>query len=175
MVRDLKFLIVLFVILVFTKNSLATKEYPVPYPPLTPGIFPCMNCHSDLPRNKTKRVLKDMHQDIKIENHGDRWCYDCHDERNMDRLKLANGDQIKFEDSFMLCGQCHGNVLNDWKKGIHGKRTGSWNGEKQYLLCVHCHNPHNPPFKAIKPEPVPIRPEATLLKPKHHNNEKKSH
>jgi hypothetical protein len=34
-----------------------------------------------------------------------------------------------------------------------------WNGKKEYRLCVHCHNPHQPKFKPIKPLPPPIRPE----------------
>jgi|GEM_PF-4292866 len=53
----------------------------------------------------------------------------------------------------------HGDKFRDWKVGIHGKRTGYWNGEKQYLLCAHCHNPHSPSFKAMKPMPPPVRPE----------------
>jgi hypothetical protein len=47
--------------------------------------------------------------------------------------------------------------------GIHGKRTGSWNGAKQYLLCVHCHNPHSPHFAPLKPMPPPTRPENIKL------------
>jgi formate-dependent nitrite reductase cytochrome c552 subunit len=82
----------------------------------------------------------------------------------MDRLRLAGGEEIKFEESHMVCGQCHGNVYNDWKKGIHGKRTGSWNGKKEYFLCVHCHDPHSPPFRALKPEPPPVSPEKTLFR-----------
>jgi hypothetical protein len=41
---------------------------------------------------------------------------------------------------------------------VHGKRTGYWNGQKQYLLCVNCHNPHSPHFKPIKPKPAPVPP-----------------
>ncbi|MBK8725056.1 MAG: hypothetical protein IPL96_03095 [Holophagaceae bacterium] len=41
---------------------------------------------------------------------------------------------------------------------MHGKRVGQWNGERTYLLCVHCHNPHSPRFKPIKPLPPPQRP-----------------
>jgi hypothetical protein len=33
-----------------------------------------------------------------------------------------------------------------------------WNGQKQYLLCAHCHNPHSPRFPMMKPEPAPQRP-----------------
>lgn len=152
------FLLVTVFTLVFSVKVFAGKEYHVPYPPFTPGIYPCMECHEGLDRNKKKRVLKEMHQNIKIEHHGDRWCYDCHDERNMNKLKLANGDSINFDESYKLCGQCHGNIFNDWKRGIHGKRTGNWDGEKQYLLCVHCHNPHSPKFKELTPEPAPIKP-----------------
>jgi hypothetical protein len=61
--------------------------------------------------------------------------------------------------------------------GVHGKRIGRWDGEKTYLLCVSCHNPHTPRFKGVKevtvdgkttiaptlemirPEPRPRRPE----------------
>jgi hypothetical protein len=43
--------------------------------------------------------------------------------------------------------------------GVHGKRTGNWNGQKQYLLCVNCHNPHSPHFKPLKPMPPPIPPD----------------
>ena len=73
-------------------------------------------------------------------------------------FRLANGDLVSFEESYNLCGQCHGTIFRDWKAGIHGKRTGEWNGRKQYRLCVHCHNPHSPRFKPIKPLPPPDKP-----------------
>ena len=50
--------------------------------------------------------------------------------------------------------------LRDWRAGVHGKRTGSWNGQKQYLLCVNCHNPHSPHFQPLKPMPPPVPPSA---------------
>ena len=49
--------------------------------------------------------------------------------------------------------------LMDWRAGVHGRRSGLWNGKKSYLLCVHCHNPHSPRFKPLAPEPPPRRPE----------------
>ncbi|MCS7281722.1 MAG: hypothetical protein NZ583_08960 [Desulfobacterota bacterium] len=69
-----------------------------------------MNCHESLERNKKQRRLKEMHSEIKLQ-HGQRWCYDCHNENNLDSLKLAGGDQIPFNRSYELCGQCHGNIL----------------------------------------------------------------
>jgi hypothetical protein len=138
------------------------KEFAVPTPPFTPGIFPCSECHKEMKPNPTRRTLTDEHTNIVL-NHaqGQRWCLDCHDVSNRDRLRLVSGEKIGFEESFRLCGQCHGDKYRDWKVGVHGKRTGMWNGEKQYLLCVHCHNPHDPQYKPIPPMPPPTRPENT--------------
>jgi Doubled CXXCH motif (Paired_CXXCH_1) len=136
-------------------------QYAVPTPPFTPGIFPCSDCHKEMKPNPKRRELKDEHTNIVL-NHaqGERWCLDCHDTYDRDRLHLVNGQRIRFEESYRLCGQCHGDKYRDWKVGVHGKRTGMWNGEKQYLLCVNCHNPHDPRFKPLAPMPPPVRPEA---------------
>ena len=137
----------------------ANVQFPVPKPPFTPGIFPCSDCHKDMKPNPKRRTLTDEHTNIVL-NHaqGQRWCLDCHDTYDRDKLHLVNGQRISFEESYRLCGQCHGDKYRDWKVGVHGKRTGMWNGEKQYLLCVHCHNPHDPAFKPLKPMPPPVRP-----------------
>ena len=111
--------------------------------------------------NETVRVVGPPHDEIVLK-HGptdERWCLDCHNSKDRDQLRLANGKTIPFEESHRLCGQCHGNIYRDWKIGIHGKRVGYWNGSKIYLLCVHCHNPHSPRFKPIKPLPPPLRPD----------------
>ncbi len=134
----------------------------VPPPPFTDGIFPCSDCHDPeyMEVDRTPRKLEMMHEDI-ILNHDEknRWCLACHDAGNRDKLHSASGEYIDFEESYKLCGQCHGPKLRDWKAGVHGKRTGYWNGEKHYLLCVHCHNPHSPRFKPVVPEPPPVKPE----------------
>lgn len=134
----------------------------VPPPPFSDGIFPCTNCHDGktLKVNPHPRQLTAMHQDI-ILKHGssNRWCLDCHDANDRDKLHLVSGEKIDFTVSYRLCGQCHGDKYRDWKAGVHGKRTGSWNGPKQYLLCVNCHNPHSPHFKPLKPMPPPIPPQ----------------
>lgn len=135
-------------------------EFPVPPPPLTPGIFPCSNCHAGMEVNAKRRELTAEHTNIKLRHaEGERWCLDCHNPGNRDKLRLASGDLIGFGESYLLCGQCHGNIYRDWKVGIHGKRTGYFNGKKTYYLCVNCHNPHDPKFKPLKPEPPPYRPE----------------
>ncbi|HEX9011438.1 MAG TPA: cytochrome c3 family protein [Holophagaceae bacterium] len=134
----------------------------VPKPPFSEGIFPCTSCHDgkSMKVNPTPRPLTAMHDDIVLK-HGpaSRWCLDCHDAADRDKLHLVSGEKIDFTVSYRLCGQCHGDKYRDWRVGVHGKRTGSWNGQKQYLLCVNCHNPHSPHFKPLKPMPAPVPPE----------------
>jgi hypothetical protein len=147
-------------------------------PPFSEGIFPCMECHRDQ-KERTRRELgfHDEQQSVFDHDSEHRWCLDCHDYENRDVLRLASGATIPFTESYRLCGQCHGDKFRDWRAGIHGKRVGSWDGAKTYLLCVSCHNPHSPSFKGVKeivvdgkvtvaptieklrPEPRPLRPE----------------
>lgn len=133
--------------------------FPVPAAPFSEGIFPCSECHADLVPDPERRELS-MHDDIAFEHDAEhRWCLDCHDEKDRDQLRLANGTLVPFTESYRLCGQCHGTQYRDWRSGIHGKRTGYWNGAKRYLLCVHCHNPHSPRFAPLEPLPPPVRPQ----------------
>ena len=122
--------------------------------------FPCTDCHADMEVNYERRQLEAMHDDIEL-NHGpkERWCFDCHNPEDRDSLRLANGALIGFEESYRLCGQCHGTIFRDWREGIHGRREGYWNGAKSYQLCAHCHNPHAPAFQPIEPLPPPVRPQ----------------
>ena len=146
-------------------GAAASEEFPVEPPPLSEDYYPCVeNCHRDLTTNPTPRKLEEEHTDIQL-HHAEqfRWCLDCHDAKDRDKLHLQSGEKIDFSESYRLCGQCHGDKYRDWKKGIHGKRTGYWNGKKEYLLCAHCHNPHSPRFKPLKPEPPPLVPGAGTL------------
>jgi hypothetical protein len=135
-------------------------EFPVASPPFSQGVYPCSTCHNaDMPPRPKRRVMKLDHKDIRLHHdEANRWCLDCHsaDDRNV--LHSASGAIIPFAESYRLCGQCHGDKYRDWKAGIHGKRTGQWNGKKQYLLCVNCHNPHSPKFKPIAPMAPPVPP-----------------
>lgn len=135
----------------------------VPPPPFSEGIFPCTSCHAGQPVNRTRRELADMHTDIVLKHdEAHRWCLDCHDATNRDMLHLAGGERVPFDESYRLCGQCHGEKYRDWRAGVHGRRTGDWNGVKGYLLCAHCHNPHQPRFHALAPKPAPLRPSRDL-------------
>jgi hypothetical protein len=137
----------------------AGEHLEVPPPPFTEGVFPCSGGHADLPVNRTRRPLTAMHDDIVLRHDEEhRWCLDCHDATDRDSLHLASGERVSFEESYRLCGQCHGEKLRDWRAGVHGRRTGEWNGHKKYLLCAHCHNPHAPRFTALEPKPAPLPP-----------------
>jgi len=139
------------------------QEFPVPLKPLSKTMSPCRACHGpekDFPVNFKRREDLLVHTNIKLNHGGVRlWCLDCHspDNRNL-LLPLSDGKAIDFERSYLLCGKCHGTKYRDWKYGIHGKRTGFWNGAKNYYLCVTCHDPHSPRFKPLAPMPPPEKP-----------------
>jgi hypothetical protein len=139
----------------------SAEVFNVPPPPFSDeDLFPCTECHADMEVNYEQREMEDMHEEIRL-NHGpkERWCLDCHNADNRDKLRLVNGTLVGFEESYKLCGQCHGTIYRDWRAGIHGRRRGFWNGPQEYLLCAHCHNPHAPKFQAMTPLPPPIRPQ----------------
>jgi len=48
---------------------------------------------------------------------------------------------------------------DSWKK--NGYFAGS--GKRTYFLCAHCHDPHDPKFKPLKPEPPPFNHELAKL------------
>jgi hypothetical protein len=154
---------------VFSWDDAATpteipQVFEVPPPPFTPGVFPCSECHNadSLPSNPKRRRLKMAHTEVELHHdEKNRWCLDCHDADDRDKLHLASGLKIPFEESYRLCGQCHGDKYRDWRAGVHGRRVGEWDGHKSYLLCVHCHNSHAPHFAPIEPKPPPHRPERT--------------
>jgi len=152
----------IFILEVFlTSLAMGVEEFAVSPPPMTEGMFPCSSCHASMEVNRKKRELKEEHTQIKL-HHAEtmRWCLDCHDAKNRDKLRLYNGELINFTESYRLCGECHGFVFKDWKAGIHGKRVGYFAGpgKRTYFLCASCHDPHDPKFKPLKPEPPPDRP-----------------
>jgi hypothetical protein len=139
------------------------REFPVPVKDLPKTITPCRACHGpekDFPVNFKRREDLLVHRNVKLNHGGVRvWCLDCHDPNNRNYLlPLSDGKLIDFKHSYLLCGKCHGTKYRDWRNGIHGKRTGSWNGEKDYLLCIGCHDPHGPRFKPLEPMPAPAKP-----------------
>jgi hypothetical protein len=143
--------------------AVEAQEFHVPPPPFSEGVFPCSECHDpELPVNTNRRKLTLAHEDVVLHHAEEaRWCLDCHSASDRDHLHLANGELVPFEESYRLCGQCHGDKYRDWRAGVHGRRTGNWDGEKSYLLCVNCHNSHDPHFAPLAPLPPPVRPRRT--------------
>src|SRR3970282_2945865 len=97
------------------------------------------------------RALKELRKTRYEQSlHGDAefWCSQCHSIENLDKLKMANGQIVTFDQAPLLCTSCHGDKLGDWQKGIHGLASGQWNGVKYKRSCTACHNPHNPRFQS---------------------------
>lgn len=118
----------------------------------------CMKCHSLVSQPEGRE--KSAHADVRMK-HGELndSCFNCHDNKEVNKIVIGNRKEaVPFEKSYLLCSQCHGNILKDWKTGIHGSQTGNWNGEKVRKTCAACHDPHDPEFKPMKPLPAPIKP-----------------
>lgn len=90
------------------------------------------------------------------------WCLDCHSAEDRNSLHKLNGELLTFNQSQLLCGQCHGPILKDWEFGAHGRTNGYWNRDMDSenmsirMLCVECHIPHSPAFANRMPKPGPV-------------------
>jgi formate-dependent nitrite reductase cytochrome c552 subunit len=133
--------------------------------------FDCYACHEkgkpptlryDADQNL---IIPKEHADI-VMGHGSHGrnnnCFNCHNETNLELLQTRDGREVKFADSPVLCGSCHGPTYRDWEAGAHGRISGFWNarlGPAQRKACVNCHNPHSPrfPSRAPAPGPHPLR------------------
>lgn len=124
--------------------------------------YPCMDCHEDQELNVGKvRALTEEHTDIVLDHGGGRfWCTTCHNLENMNYFRSMKNERIDFNKPFLLCGQCHAPRQKDWFFGGHGKRIGSWRGEKVGLSCTECHYSHSPRIKPRPPDPPPKHHEA---------------
>lgn len=145
----------------YPRRVLPPEPEPVLLPPpeLSDDYFPCTDCHDDASEvNPKRRVLEDDHEDLELA-HGDLWCLSCHSAAERDRLELADARPVEFAESWRLCTQCHGRRLEEWRAGVHGKRTGYWWGPKEVRTCVQCHDPHQPRFRPLEPRDRPRHPE----------------
>jgi hypothetical protein len=120
--------------------------------------YPCYaQCHSQLVPNPTPRDLEEFHHGKQLVHGGTLiWCTWCHTEGELDKLHLLDNTKISFDESYRLCGQCHGDKLRDWTNGIHGRQTGSWSGTKLRASCPVCHNPHRPKRPQFEALPPPV-------------------
>lgn len=109
--------------------------------------FACTECHTQ-PIDKMKRIKgnKRAHWDLQMQHADEKAmnCASCHMGDNMDNLKSLTGSTIDFNQSYLLCAQCHNTQFQDWKGGAHGKNIGGWAKPRAAMTCVNCHNPHQP-------------------------------
>jgi hypothetical protein len=140
------------------------REVLTAYPPFTvmervpfleeEGLYPCSDCHDGdfVVTNPRARELVDMHEEVELVHGGGRfWCLTCHGEDDRDVLSSLKKQPISFNESFLLCGQCHFQRQKDFFTGAHGKRVDSWQGERTLLSCTGCHNAHDPAIAPRKP------------------------
>lgn len=156
--RTIRYIALVLFILVFKTPVLPDTVNPPRV--LSSSLYPCSNCHDALKTNPSIRKLS-FHDDISL-RHDALWCLDSHSASSRNRLRLTCGRTADFKELPGLCGTCHGLIYTQWSKGIHGKRTGNWDGNKNYFICTDCHNPHSPGFRPLKPELPPLVPEKTL-------------
>ena len=124
-------------------------------------IYQCMDCHTALEAKWHYERPMAEHQNITL-NHGvNRFCLNCHHPENRNVYVDYDGSEIPAEAVVQLCGKCHGPTYRDWEAGVHGRRNGHWDpkkGKQTRLICIQCHDPHAPAFKAFKPMPPPSYP-----------------
>ena len=155
------------------------------YPPLTvseripvledEGLYPCSDCHDGdfVVSNPTVRELVEMHDDIELMHGGGRfWCLTCHHSEDRDSLASLKIQPISFDESFLLCGQCHFERQRDFFSGAHGKRLGGWQGERLVEACTGCHDPHKPAIAPRKPFAPPALRAGLSAAPDSHHAEK---
>jgi len=118
----------------------------------------CMDCHDLWESGKQQRDVLVQHKNVQL-NHGENNnCFNCHDKEQRDKLRLRGEKLIGFDDSVLLCAQCHGPTWRDWQAGSHGRTNGYWDsarGIQERQKCVACHDPHHPAFPQLVPFPGP--------------------
>lgn len=121
--------------------------------PVTVG---CATCHATRPPDVATRSaddLTDFHGGLTYA-HGAQTCVSCHDPGDYDRLRLADGAPVPFQEVVTLCGQCHGPQRRDFEHGAHGGMNGHWDlaaGDRVRNACTACHDPHAPAYPAAMP------------------------
>jgi formate-dependent nitrite reductase cytochrome c552 subunit len=134
-----------------------------------PVMVACATCHDTrVPnfQNIAGEQMDEFHQGLKYQ-HGAQTCLACHNSKDYDTLKRADGRALDFAASMQLCAQCHGPQFRDYQNGSHGGMTGHWDlkqGPRERNTCTDCHDPHHPKYPLVIPvfPPKPVIGEAIL-------------
>ena len=124
------------------------------------GLYPCTECHDGdyVVTNPEVRELVDMHDETEIDlvhGGGRFWCLTCHHAEDRDQLTTLEGEAVSFDESHLVCGQCHFERQRDFLFGTHGKRVGGWRGERLLTACTECHDSHRPQIDPRQPYRAP--------------------
>ncbi len=120
--------------------------------------YSCNECHQKFqtePKGK-KRLAE--HTKLTLKHGRNDYCLNCHHETNRNVYVTHDGKEILSDKPEELCAKCHGVVYRDWEVGAHGKLEGFWDIStegRQSLVCIECHDPHDPKFKPLNPMPGP--------------------
>lgn len=150
-------------------SKIQLKEHPLPK-----RHNECSFCHIKKDRFFAKKstALKLEHEGIS-HKHGKREmsCHMCHDINNHNYLIQTKGLQASFSNPSPVCARCHQERFRDWKRGLHGKRSGGWLVQtKTQFNCIDCHQPHSVKFPTMQTIEDPIRSPYVIPKPEHHGN-----
>lgn len=130
--------------------------------------YPCKKCHQHVDPNLEKPRFKPTHSELRLKHmDGIDRCYLCHDSKEVTKLRLLTGGTTTIDKAHVLCGQCHGEKLRDWKRNLHGKQIGNWMGYRQKLTCCDCHDAHAPTYPKAKAQPAPPFPKFGIRKESH--------
>ncbi len=129
--------------------------------------FDCYACHEQAKppplRYDTNQnlIIPKEHSDI-VMGHGSHGrnnnCFNCHNETNLELLQTRDGRQVKFSDSPLLCGSCHGPTYRDWEAGAHGRISGYWDHNLGAAERKHVRELSQSPFAAFSVAPARARP-----------------
>lgn len=124
--------------------------------------YKCTECHNDF--TSAQRQNAEIPEHAKINagfDHGlNTFCVNCHHPTDRSAYVAHDGSVIPSTDPALLCSKCHGPTYREWQVGIHGRQNGSWerdNPARTKLLCIQCHDPHQPKFAPMTPDPPTIR------------------
>jgi predicted CXXCH cytochrome family protein len=117
----------------------------------------CQLCHIKRVNREVfipkKNSTKSEHFEIII-SHGNlkKSCNDCHDVNNSNYLFAP----ATFQNTTPLCARCHNERVVEWQNGLHGKKIGSWDKNKNISYqCIDCHYSHSVSFKKMQANPGP--------------------
>ncbi|MBX7255623.1 MAG: hypothetical protein K1Y02_04600 [Candidatus Hydrogenedentes bacterium] len=122
--------------------------------------YRCSECHTSIQSPRHQNEFLGEHRNIVLDHGANLYCVNCHHPVNRNAYVDHDGSEISSTTPALLCRKCHGPTYREWELGIHGRQNGYWDkekGERTKLLCIQCHDPHSPRFKAMKPEPAPAR------------------